>query len=74
MSKFALLALFLLISYHWIHQPFEINPADDRIDQYRPSIHNEGPTVQADSTFALETSLGKRPTALHFPKAMISIQ
>lgn len=70
MYKFILLFIFLGISLHWLYQPFEIDPNDKRIDQYRPSFFKNQSTAPKDSTYALQTNREDKSTAFHFPKAM----
>ncbi len=69
MSKFALLAVFLMIILSWINQPFKINPTDEMLDKYRPSMNNKVRSVKTDSTYVMETAHQKKTTAMHIPQA-----
>lgn len=79
MSKFGLLALFLLLMLHWLNQPFEIDHNDPLIKKYRPSLYKTNPKLNGDTTSLdlpspIQTTTEKQATALYLPKAMKLVQ
>jgi len=68
MSKFALLAIFLLACISWLYQPFPIDHNDTLIDKYRPSL-NVKDTTTINPVRKVKTNFDNHATAYHFPKA-----
>ncbi len=72
MSKFILLLLFLGILGSWVSEPFSIDPKDERIDKYRPSLQRKTNTTSFDTVHIVQTSYDKSTTAFHYSKPMNS--
>ncbi len=72
MSKFAPLAIFLLVCIGWLYQPFPIDHNDALIDKYRPSlIHKD--TTTTNPVRRIKTNFDNHATAYHFPKVELHV-